>query len=77
MVLILVQLTPLGTTISADGVNFAVFSQHATGFELLLFNEHDVLEPKIQKARLVTPLCNQDRLATNLVKHAHRLYPCP
>ena len=36
---------PLGTTISSDGVNFAVFSQHATGFELLLFNEHDDLEP--------------------------------
>ena len=32
---------PLGSTVSDDGTNFAVFSQNATGVELLLFDEHD------------------------------------
>ena len=36
---------PLGATVHAGGVNFAVFSQHATGIELLLFDEHDDPEP--------------------------------
>src|SRR4051812_13462509 len=36
---------PLGATVQADGVNFAFFSQHATGLELLLFDQHDDPEP--------------------------------
>jgi glycogen operon protein len=36
---------PLGATVHASGVNFAFFSQHATGLELLLFDEHDDPEP--------------------------------
>jgi glycogen operon protein len=36
---------PLGATPDADGVNFAVFSQHATSVELLLFAEHDDPQP--------------------------------
>ncbi|MBX3427472.1 MAG: glycogen debranching protein GlgX [Pirellulales bacterium] len=32
---------PLGATADADGVNFAVFSEHATRIELLLFDNHD------------------------------------
>ena len=32
---------PLGATVDADGVNFSVFSEHATAIELLLFDEHD------------------------------------
>ena len=36
---------PLGATVHAKGVNFAFFSQHATGMELLLFDEHDDPEP--------------------------------
>jgi isoamylase len=36
---------PLGATVDAGGVNFAFFSQHATGMELLLFDEHDDPEP--------------------------------
>src|SRR3954470_8621090 len=36
---------PLGATVYPDGVNFAFFSQHATGIELLLFDEHDDPEP--------------------------------
>ena len=33
---------PLGATLSADGVNFSVYSANATGLELLLFNDaHD------------------------------------
>lgn len=36
---------PLGTTIQNGGVNFAIFSQHATSIELLLFDKHDDPEP--------------------------------
>jgi len=36
---------PLGTTIQNGGVNFAIFSQHATSVELLLFDKHDDPEP--------------------------------
>jgi isoamylase len=36
---------PLGATVRPNGVNFAFFSQHATGIELLLFDEHDDPEP--------------------------------
>ena len=32
---------PPGATVRDDGVNFSVFSEHATGVELLLFDEHD------------------------------------
>src|SRR5436189_5255675 len=33
--------TPLGATVSAKGVNFSVFSKHATGVDLLLFDHVD------------------------------------
>lgn len=36
---------PLGATPDATGVNFSVFSWHATGVELLLFDSHDDAEP--------------------------------
>jgi glycogen operon protein len=36
---------PLGATVHENGVNFAFFSQHATGMELLIFDEHDDPEP--------------------------------
>jgi len=36
---------PLGATPDADGVNFALFSEHATSVELLLFDDHDDIEP--------------------------------
>ncbi|MDH5637317.1 MAG: isoamylase, partial [Nitrospinota bacterium] len=36
---------PLGATVDESGVNFALFSQNATGVELLLFNKHDDPEP--------------------------------
>ena len=35
---------PLGAVPDADGVNFALFSAHATSVELLLFDTHDVPE---------------------------------
>ncbi|MCA8882823.1 MAG: glycogen debranching enzyme GlgX, partial [Rhodobacteraceae bacterium] len=31
---------PLGATFDGDGVNFAVFSEHATRISLCLFSEH-------------------------------------
>ena len=36
---------PLGATPDEEGVNFSVFSDRATAVELLLFGEHDDLEP--------------------------------
>jgi len=32
---------PLGATVVEDGINFSVFSEHATGIELLLFDSCD------------------------------------
>ena len=37
--------SPLGATPSPDGVNFSVYSKHATGFELLLFDAVDDAKP--------------------------------
>lgn len=36
---------PLGAVPDAEGVSFTLFSQHATGVELLLFDNHDDAEP--------------------------------
>ncbi len=36
---------PLGATLDAEGVNFSVWSEHATGVELLLFEHHSDVEP--------------------------------
>lgn len=36
---------PLGAFVERDGVNFSIFSEHATSVELLLFKQHDELEP--------------------------------
>jgi len=36
---------PLGAMVTADGVNFSVFSKHATGIDLLLFDHADDLAP--------------------------------
>ena len=37
---------PLGATLSAEGANFSVYSKHATGIELLLFDCVDDDRPK-------------------------------
>lgn len=36
---------PLGATPEQEGVNFSLFSEHATSIELLLFEAHDAPEP--------------------------------
>ena len=36
---------PLGATISPEGVNFSLFSENATGVDLLLFSAHDAPQP--------------------------------
>jgi glycogen operon protein len=36
---------PLGATVAPDGVNFSLFSENATGVELLLFASHDAAQP--------------------------------
>jgi glycogen operon protein len=36
---------PVGATVSADGVNFCVYSKHATAVELLLFDGPDSAQP--------------------------------
>jgi isoamylase len=42
---------PMGATVDAEGVNFSIFSQHATAVELLLFDKHDDPDP-VQIIRL-------------------------
>ena len=37
--------SPPGATLAADGVNFAIFSRHATGVELLLYEAADSPQP--------------------------------
>lgn len=37
--------SPLGATVSREGVNFSVYSKHATGVELLLFDRADDARP--------------------------------
>jgi glycogen operon protein len=39
------QSSPLGATVYEDGVNFSVFSRHATGMELLFFDREDDKKP--------------------------------
>ena len=46
---------PLGATVDSTGVNFSVFSEHADPIELLLFDEHDSIEP-FQTIELGRPL---------------------
>src|SRR5688572_13325284 len=41
---------PLGATWTGDGVNFALFSQHATGVVLCLFDDLD--QPEVEQIRL-------------------------
>src|SRR6266446_3929002 len=45
------QAHPLGTTTSPEGTNFSLFSQAATGIELLLFDRPSATEP-VQVIRL-------------------------
>jgi glycogen operon protein len=40
------QSFPLGATLCANGANFSVYSKHATGIELLLFDSVDDARPK-------------------------------
>jgi glycogen operon protein len=37
--------SPLGATVSREGTNFSVYSKHATGVELLFFDEADDARP--------------------------------
>ena len=39
---------PLGATWAGDGVNFAIFSQHATGVELCLFDSVNDTEDNVR-----------------------------
>lgn len=39
------QSYPLGATVGPDGVNFALFSQHAAAVELLLFDANELTQP--------------------------------
>ncbi len=48
---------PLGATPDAAGTNFALFSQHATSVELLIFERHDSRKPI--KTILLDPRINR------------------
>src|SRR5213594_1150215 len=49
--------SPLGATPSPDGVNFSVFSRHATGVQLLLFNGVD--DAKAERVVRLDPSINR------------------
>ena len=49
--------SPLGATVSADGTNFSVYSKHAKGIELLLFDCVDDARP--QRAISIDPATNR------------------
>src|SRR5207248_4979384 len=48
---------PLGAVPDEQGVNFALFSEHATSVELLLFAEHD--DPEPVHTILLNPVINR------------------
>ena len=48
---------PLGATVTGDGVNFSVFSKHATGIDLLLFDHVDDAKPT--RVIDVSPVANR------------------
>src|SRR3974390_1675192 len=49
--------SPLGATLTSDGVNFSIFSRSASGVELLLFDRQDDARP----SRVITldPVTNR------------------
>src|SRR3712207_5040718 len=49
--------SPLGATPLREGVNFSVFSKHATGVELLLFDRVDA--PKPTRVIPIDPIDNR------------------
>ena len=49
--------SPLGATMSDDGVNFSLFSRHATGVELQFFERPDDSRPS--RAVRLDPLANR------------------
>jgi isoamylase len=48
---------PLGATVDGTGVNFSVFSRHATAVELLLFGTHE--DPEPQQVIRLDPAANR------------------
>jgi hypothetical protein len=47
---------PLGATLSLEGTNFSVYSKHATGVELLLFDDADAQPARVIR---INPLTNR------------------
>ena len=47
---------PLGATLSPEGANFSVYSKHATGVELLLFEDADAQPARVIR---INPLTNR------------------
>jgi glycogen operon protein len=49
--------SPLGATLSPEGANFSVYSKHATGIELLLFDRANDARPS--RVIRIDPLTNR------------------
>ena len=49
--------SPLGVSLSSEGANFSVYSKHATGIELLLFDRADDARPS--RAISIDPMSNR------------------
>jgi glycogen operon protein len=48
---------PLGATLSAEGANFSVYSKHATGIDLLLFDSVD--DDRAKRVISIDPATNR------------------
>src|SRR5262245_37525999 len=48
---------PLGATLTDEGVNFSVFSKHATGIDLLVFDHVDAAKP--ERVVCLDPVANR------------------
>src|SRR4051812_32379372 len=51
------QAGPLGASVTPTGVNFSVFSKHASGIELLLFDRVD--DPQPARVLSIDPVANR------------------
>lgn len=52
--------SPLGAAVCTAGVNFSVYSRHASGIELLLFDWEDELGPRASSASTLGPIAPHD-----------------
>ena len=65
----------LGATVSADGMNFSLYSKHATGIELLLFVDSMISRRGYAKQSDVTCLETDVIGRSNIIDRKKTLWP--